>query len=446
MKKLLLFGLIAVTIISLNSCKNSGNGELLGASSRKKWTEPSPRGMQFIRRGTFVMGPNDQDPLAVQNISKKVSIDAFWMDDTEITNNEYRQFVNWVRDSIAITLTFNVSDDYKVIDDDGNPTDPPIIDWERRNDLWEEEDENILSSLDEIYVPENERFFNKQEIDARKLFFEYSWIDYKQAARRINSYNYETQSYQGTVYKNGEYVPVQDRSAFIMKDRTPIYPDTMVWIRDYTYTFNEPWTSMYFWHPGFDEYPVVGITWKQAKAFCTWRTKIMNESLIHGGDYAVQDYRLPSEAEWEYAARGGLQLSMYPWGNYYARNIKGEFLANFKPLRGNYIEDGGMGTVKVASYSANDYGLYDMSGNVAEWTNDAYDPSAYNFMHDFNPSYEYNALPDDPPALKRKVVRGGSWKDISYFLQVGNRTYEYQDSAKSFIGFRCVRSSFGNEL
>ncbi|PLX10278.1 MAG: gliding motility-associated lipoprotein, partial [Marinilabiliales bacterium] len=88
-------------------------------------------------------------------------------------------------------------------------------------------------------------------------------------------------------------------------------------------------------------------------------------------------------------------------------------------------------------------GLFDMAGNVAEWTANAFDESAYSFMHDMNPDYKYEALPDDPPSMKRKSIRGGSWKDIGYFLQNGTRTYEFQDSAKSYIGFRCVRSYLG---
>ncbi len=90
-------------------------------------------------------------------------------------------------------------------------------------------------------------------------------------------------------------------------------------------------------------------------------------------------------------------------------------------------------------------GLYDMAGNVAEWTITAYDPSAYVFSHDMNPYYNYNASPDDPPVMKRKVVRGGSWKDIAHYLQVSTRDYEYQDSTKSYIGFRCVRSYLGDQ-
>ncbi len=102
--------------------------------------------------------------------------------------------------------------------------------------------------------------------------------------------------------------------------------------------------------------------------------------------------------------------------------------------------------MKVGSYDPNDFGLYDMSGNIAEWTNSAYDESAYQYINDFNPNFEYSAKPDDPPAMKRKVIRGGSWKDIAAFLQVSTRSFEYQDTTKSYIGFRCVRSSFGNEF
>jgi len=201
---------------------------------------------------------------------------------------------------------------------------------------------------------------------------------------------------------------------------------------------------MYFWHPSYDNYPVVGVHWEQARAFSIWRTQTLNNYLYAEGGTFVQDFRLPTEAEWEYAARGNLDLNMYPWGGMYTRNKEGCFLANFKPLRGRYADDGGDRTVAVGSYPPNEYGLYDMSGNVSEWTINAYDESAQAFMHDLDPDYQYDALPDDPPAMKRKVIRGGSWKDIGYFLQNGTRTYEFQDSAKSYIGFRNVRTFLGS--
>ncbi|HAI00728.1 MAG TPA: gliding motility-associated lipoprotein, partial [Flavobacteriales bacterium] len=97
----------------------------------------------------------------------------------------------------------------------------------------------------------------------------------------------------------------------------------------------------------------------------------------------------------------------------------------------------------VESYSPNDYGLYNMSGNVAEWTNTAFDETVYDFSWDLAPEYVYHAKVDDPPALKRKVIRGGSWKDIGYYCQTGTRTFEYSDTAKAYIGFRSVMSYLG---
>ena len=87
-----------------------------------------------------------------------------------------------------------------------------------------------------------------------------------------------------------------------------------------------------------------------------------------------------------------------------------------------------------------------MSGNVAEWTITAFDELSIAHVNELNPDFKYNAADDDPPALKRKVIRGGSWKDIALYVQVSTRAFEYQDSATSFVGFRCVRSTFGNDF
>lgn len=417
--------LVLATLFS--GCGNDGNGYLTGVQGRQNWFQEDPYGMVYIPMGSFNMGPSDQDvTYGVTAQSKTVSLPAYYMDQTEITNNEYRQFVNWVRDSIARRMAGDEFEDYIIETnefDEDYPT--PILDWSER---LRYDDDDLREVLEPMYLPENERFYGRKEFDTRKFLYEYWWIDYQAAARRGNRA-------QG----------LKDRSVFIRRETIPIYPDTLAWIHDFTYSYNEPLTNMYFWHPGYDDYPVVGVNWKQARAFCVWRTNLRNGYLFTEGSSYEQNYRLPTESEWEYAARGGLDLSPYPWGGPYIRNSVGCFLANFKPLRGNYIDDGGLTTLRADSYNPNQYGLYCMSGNVSEWTSNAFDESAYNFSHDNSPDYTYEAKADDPIALKRKVIRGGSWKDVSYYLQTGTRTYEYQDTAKCYIGFRCVISYIGRD-
>ena len=438
-----------VFIVILSGCGSSTSGELTGVQGRKKYFEPDPYGMKWIPMGSFNVGPNDQDVAWAQNsMSKTVTIDAFWMDETEITNNEYRQFVYWVKDSTmrrvlakaGIDGFLKEGDDYDMLDEDQRP-----LNWKTKIDTRKKEDQK--EALEEMYLPVHERFYGRKEIDTRKLFFKYQWVDMKQAANPRNRYDYVKKEYNGFAFNAlGEKVEVKDRSAFIMQDEVPIYPDTLVWISDFSYSYNEPMTNMYFWHVAYDNYPVVGVNWKQARAFCMWRTLLLNSALGEAGDPGVHHYRLPTEYEWEWAARGGLAGNKYPWGGPYTRNNLGCFLANFKPLRGNYADDGGTRTVRVGTYEANGYGLYDMAGNVAEWTISAYDESSYRFTHDLAPNYEYNARADESAVMKRKVVRGGSWKDIEFYLQVSTRAYEYQDTATSYIGFRCVRDYLGNSV
>ena len=397
-----------------------------------------------------MMGPSDQDAMfAMNSLSKSVTVDAFWMDQTEITNNEYRQFVYWVRDSILRTKLGDAGipdREYFRVDEDGNIIEPYVLNWDEKIDP---EEETTASIIEEMYYPPEERFNGRKQYDVRKYNYSYYWVDYQQAAKSRYVYDYEnnTGRYEGQVTNlDGSRTDVQDRSSFIKHKIINIYPDTLCWIRDFTYSFNDPQADLYFWHPSFDDYPVVGVSWVQATAFSNWRTDFMNDALRKQGVVDVMKYRLPLETEWEYAARGGLDLSMYPWGGPYTRNYQGCFLANFKPLRGNYIDDGNVYSGEVASYEPNEYGLYDMAGNVSEWTSGAYHTSAYIFQHDLQPNYEYNATPQDPPIMKRKVIRGGSWKDIAYFLQTSSRDYEYQDSTKPYVGFRNVRSYIGAEI
>ena len=473
MKKLILLG--AMVIITATACKNRSNGELMGVQGRPDWYDVDPFGMLYIPMGSYNMGPSDEDaPYAHTTKSKTVSVQAFYIDETEISNNEYRQFVYWVKDSIAHRALFEsgVAEHGIETDNWDQPIEPPLINWDE-DIKYDEQD--VREVLEFMYYPPEERFYRRRELDTRKLNYEYYWINLRLAAvksnrfRPVKSPDEKTgldfiNGYQSTSTGDnktlGQYNVKdeisdgkgkysirerndKDRSIFIVKDVINVYPDTLAWVHDFTYSFNEPMTNMYFWHPAYDDYPVVGVSWKQARAFCVWRTQLFNNYLNANGQTYVNDFRLPTESEWEYAARGGSALSPYPWGGAYIRNAQGCFLGNFKPMRGSYIDDGGFHTVKIHSYHPNNYGLFCMAGNVAEWTSNAFDESSYDFSHDLNPDYIYEAQDNEANVLKRKVIRGGSWKDVGYYLQTSTRTYEYQDTAKCYIGFRCVQTYLG---
>jgi formylglycine-generating enzyme len=406
--------LLIVATLVLSGCANNMEGELIGVQGRKPWFHPQPYGTIYVPTGTFHAGQSDMDVFFTHRApNKQITVTAFYMDDTEITNNEYRQFVEYVIDSMA---RYILGDPYIIEDDLGG------VQMDREEEIdWEDND--IIDQLEaDLYVPESERYYGQRGVDSRKLKYYYEWIDLRAAA-------------------NAD--PDANRAQFIRKETVRIYPDTLVWVRDFTYSFNEPMTQTYYWHPKYDDYPVVGVNWHQAKAFAHWRTWHLNSFYRDMEESTVTDFRLPTEYEWEYAARGGRDQNMYPWGGPYIKNAKGCSLANFKPMRGDYMQDGGLYPVKVSSYFPNDFGLYDMSGNVAEWTISAYAESANLFAHDLNPDYQYDAKDDEPETLKRKTIRGGSWKDIGYFINCGSRTYEYQDSANSYTGFRCVMSYIG---
>ena len=444
MKKLFLLALFAGLIWGCGLTGGSESGEISrGTKGRKsRYAEAPPNGMSYIPAGSFLLGHNDQDlNMAINAGNKMVAIDAFWMDQTEITNFEYRQFVSYVKDSSQRRhLAENGHADFllETEEDQLDQNAQAPLNWRKRINV--KRDSDLRDALRELDYSPEESLFGRREYDVRQLVYEYSWFDMEQAAKA--RYDHKEKKYIGTVINaQGEREEIKGRSSFIMRDRTAVYPDTLCWIRDFEYSYNEPFASQYFSHRAYDNYPVVGVTWKQAVAFCHWRTQKMENG--RKKMYVGFPYRLPSEGEWEYAARGGLQGSLYPWGGPYTTNGEGCYLANFKPQRGKYALDGATRTAEVGLKNPNDYGLYDMAGNVSEWTYTAYDENAYNFYHDLMPHYTYNARENDGIVKKRKVVRGGSWKDIAYYLQVGTRTYEYQDSTHCYVGFRCVRSYMG---
>jgi gliding motility-associated lipoprotein GldJ len=259
-------------------------------------------------------------------------------------------------------------------------------------------------------------------------------------------------------------------------------PDTTVW--EHPLAYNDPYVDHYLRYPGFRYFPVVGITWVQANDFATWRTNVVNKKLAEdagvevpeGGDgriplesgVVLPNYRLPSEAEWEYAAQaliGNQWLDenqthkrLYPWDGHALRNpygaSMGMFLANFKRGRGDYagiagkLNDGAMITDYIYNYPPNDFGLYNMAGNVNEWVRDVYRPTSFQVMNDLNPLRRDGFL-DKKDAYdvagfqslisnKSRVYKGGGWNDVAYWMSPGTRRYIDQDSCTATIGFRCA--------
>ena len=460
MKRLLLFACFVAVITGCNSY----NGQLIGVQDRPSFFQATPYGTVYLPMGSYMMGPDDVDvPWSYTTKQKEVSVQAMYMDDSEISNNEYRQFVNWVRDSLLHLALVDLDANHVVTTDEfGNDIDPPVINWNERIRV---DNQDAQEAIADLYLQESERFYRRKEIDTRKLNYLFYTINLRLAAEKSNrflpDYDVEKKHQETKKYVNGKgHYKVwdrpfngngypdrsrdkEDRSIFIDKHVVPVFPDTLAWVHDFTYSFNEPMTNMYFWHPAYDNYPVVGVSWQQATAFCVWRSQLLNTFLIHIGESIVNDFRLPTASEGEWAARGGLAQSPYPWGGPYIRNFRGCFLGNFKPMRGSYMDDGGFHTVGVYSYNPNDYGLYCMAGNAAEWTSNAFDEDAQDFEHDLNADYLYSAADNEPNVLKRKAIRGGSWKDVGYYLQTSSRSYEYQDTAKCYVGFRCVMTYLG---
>ena len=445
MRKIVQLLLVATFLIG---CGNNDRGQLVGVKG-KNWKPEKPYGMVLVTGGSFIMGKSDYDIAGLNDApTKTVTVPSFYMDETEITNSEYRQFVFWVRDSVIRQSLAEAAElagttdgggrrnrsignfAFKNAADDDNLT--PFQEFSKHYDpmkqqinwdveiIWNEAeypDADYVYVMDEFYLSNDQSYNGQRMKDVTKFKYSFKTMDIDAAARSKG-----------------------DRTSFIENYEVEVYPDTTVWIKDFHYSYNEPMHNDYFNHTAYDNYPVVGVNWNQARAFCDWRTQYLNNYRRSKKNLALaNDFRLPSEAEWEYAARGGLESGTYPWGGPYAKDDRACFLANFKPLRGDYAADEVLYTAEADSYQPNGFGLFNMSGNVSEWVNTSYDPASYEYMSSMSPNV-------NSKENKRKVIRGGSWKDVSYFLQVSTRDFEYADSARSYIGFRTVQDFLGNSM
>lgn len=416
-------------------------GDFQVAPAKPQITGP---GLVFIEGGTFTMGATAESPFVEwDNQPRQVTVNSFYMDQTEVRNIDYLEYVHW---------------------------------------------------LDKVYGAD----------------------------------------YPGVVKK--------------------ALPDTTVWRNKLAY--NEPLVETYFRHPAYHNYPVVGVSWVQANAYASWRTDRVNELLLikagylsynlhqkdsnsfhtqaylegkykspavnskrglfkkkkgdttsqtigFGAGILLPRYRLPTEAEWEYAALGlvgntvgnrVVSRKIYPWDGSSVRNDKkndlGKFMADFKIGRGDYMGIAGSNNdqasipAPVMSYWPNDYGLYNMAGNVSEWVLDVYRPLSFQEESDFDPYRGNNKHGNDANARdgdyestiqtnwnnpskadlknstkimydygvttlindKSRVIKGGSWADPPYYLSPGTRRFMNEDSASATVGFRCAMTRVGNPI
>ncbi|TXH79204.1 MAG: hypothetical protein E6Q85_00430 [Thiothrix sp.] len=346
-----------------------------------------PVGMIYIPGGSVMIGRDSSD-------LRKVSLSPFFMDKTEITNIQYREFVNWVRDSVIVHLL-----NEKVFFKRSSGKDSTKkIDWVRLNTgiLWKSRNPRIRQKIESLYNDE-------QKIDNHLLNYEFviKTRDGKKSVALIN-----------------------------------VWPNELSWIDDFPNSQNELMAKSYFTNPIFDNHPVVGISWKQARAYAHWRSKMINRytNKIINPQILQLPIDLPTEAQWTYASQLSLPQKK-------KKEDSDLYQLNFKQGEGTYSNDGSTYTSHVMAYAPNGFGLFNMAGNVSEWTLDAYSESFKALIHDLNPVILYEAKDDEPLLMQRKVVKGGSWKDAASMTDPLIRTAETQNTGRSFIGFRCVMAA-----
>jgi len=189
---------MTLAVLLLVSCKDEKiTSELVGSRSRP-WFEPVPHGMAFVKQGSFRMGTSDEQPDRGINISKSVSVASFWIDETEITNHQYQQFVKWATDSVLADLSIrNGVTYYQLTDKDQQPIEPTKIDWEKAENIWTDTNDLVNQLKDSLRYQGKDVLMNRKEINYHKIIYEYYEINLQEAARRSSQFNYKTQKYDG---------------------------------------------------------------------------------------------------------------------------------------------------------------------------------------------------------------------------------------------------------
>ncbi|NDV79114.1 SUMF1/EgtB/PvdO family nonheme iron enzyme [Dysgonomonas sp. 511] len=403
--------------------------------------------MVLVPGGNIEMGTGI-DPLWGDSVPRKlVAVSPFWMDETEVTNKQYREFVYWVRDSIIrerlADPMYGGDPTYKVLvrPDSSNVNVSDIkqrINW-LKPIPWKAPTPREAEAIASVVGTD------KNGIIPSVINYQYDWFDTKSYYAFLAKVR-DNEAESIVITKDTAYVTNRgdivretlsrisygDKADFTNTYIVNIYPDEMSWMTDFANAKSERYVEQYFRSKAFDNFPVVGITWEAADAYCAWRTQQYMANPKCGTE-GFEGYRLPTEAEWEFAARNGRSELDYPWYSNETHTTDGLAHANFRASQD--LKDL---VSPVATFLPNRFGLYDMAGNVAEWTTTTFTESVDKMADEANPDFSYRAVLSDPAILKRKIIKGGSWKDAT--VRGGERSVEFQDKGRSFIGFRCVRA------
>ena len=306
------------------------------------------KGMVKISGGAFVMGGNNDQARADEMPQHKVAVRTFWMDETEVTNREFTQFVEATGYVTIAEQPIDIEEMMKQLPPGTPPPDPELL--------------KPFSLV-----------FNEQAAD-KEVYYPSEWW------RMVPEANW----------------------------RQPQGPGSSI--------------------EGMEDHPVVHVAWYDALAYCAWAGK-----------------RLPTEAEWEFAARGNAVDQIYPWGNKPITPKDANYWQGDFPVK-NTVEDQYMRTAPVKSFAPNGYGLYDIAGNVWEWTADWYHFKYYakasGYELNDNPLGPERSFDPDEPTVPKKVIRGGSFLcNDSYCsgYRVASRMKSSPDTGTEHTGFRCVR-------